>query len=64
MDGDFNIDDVFLTVREVAAFCKMREATVRLWIRNGDLRAVKFGREWRVAKQDLQAFAEARVTNR
>ncbi|WP_041794224.1 helix-turn-helix domain-containing protein [Pararhodospirillum photometricum] len=45
-----------LTVREVADLLKVREATVRQWIRDKHLRAVKFGREWRVAHVDLEAF--------
>ena len=38
-----------LTIHEVAELLKVREATVRAWINDNDLRAIKFGREWRVA---------------
>jgi excisionase family DNA binding protein len=45
-----------LTVHEVAALLQMKEATVRAWIRDHQLRAIKFGRDWRVARVDLEAF--------
>lgn len=44
------------TVHEVAELLKVRESTVRAWIHDNSLRAVKFGREWRVAHKDLEAF--------
>jgi excisionase family DNA binding protein len=49
-----------LTVHEVADLLKMKESTVRTWIHDGSLRAVKFGRDWRVAAKDLEAFVNAR----
>lgn len=49
-----------LTVREVAAYLKVQEATVRNWIRDGDIRAIKFGRAWRVREDDLMKFVEHR----
>ena len=45
-----------LTVHEVAGLLKVRESTVRVWIHDNSLRAIKFGREWRVAHKDLEAF--------
>lgn len=45
-----------LTVHEVADLLKVRESTVRAWINDNTLRAVKFGREWRVAHKDLETF--------
>lgn len=47
-----------LTVHEIADLLKMRESTVRAWIRDGDLRAIKMGRDWRVAVKDLEAFMD------
>lgn len=47
-----------LTVHEIAELLKMRESTVRAWIRDGELRAIKMGRDWRVAVKDLEAFME------
>jgi len=48
-----------LTVHEVAALLKVKEITIRAWIRDNDLRAVKFGREYRIAKKDLESFLNA-----
>jgi excisionase family DNA binding protein len=45
-----------LTVRETAEMLKLKEATVRTLINDRKLRAVKFGKEWRVAPRDLEAF--------
>ena len=47
------------TVHEVAALLKVKESTVRSWIHDGSLRAVKLGRDWRVAHTDLEAFVDA-----
>lgn len=48
-----------LTIHEVADLLKVKESTVRTWIKDGDLRAVKFGREWRVVQKDLEAYLDA-----
>ena len=48
-----------LTVHEVAELLKVRESTVRTWIHDRSLRAIKFGKEWRVAQKDLEAHLEA-----
>ena len=45
-----------LTLHEVAELLKVRESTVRTWINDNGLRAIKFGREWRVAHKDLEQF--------
>jgi excisionase family DNA binding protein len=51
-----------LTVHEVAELLKVKESTVRSWINTSSLRAIKFGREWRVAPKDLEAYIEAHAT--
>ncbi|MGB0844866.1 MAG: helix-turn-helix domain-containing protein [Alphaproteobacteria bacterium] len=50
-----------LTVHEVAALLKIKEATVRVWLSSGQLPAAKFGKEWRVAEKDLNTFVEERM---
>jgi excisionase family DNA binding protein len=45
-----------LTVHETAEHLKVKESTIRAWIRQEKLRAIKFGREWRVAVKDLERF--------
>lgn len=48
----------FLTVHDVADLLQVKEATVRAWINETSLRAVKFGKEWRVSPKDLEDFVE------
>ncbi len=50
-----------LTLHEVAELLKVKESTVRAWIHDESLRAVKFGRDWRVAQKDLEAFVNDRA---
>ena len=45
-----------LTVHEVADLLKLKESTVRTLINEKQLRAIKIGRDWRVAVKDLEAF--------
>ena len=47
-----------LTVQEVADYLKVKPTTMRQWIRQGELEANKFGGEWRVSDEQLQAFME------
>lgn len=46
------------TTHDVAELLQMRESTIRSWINEGDLRAFKFGRDWRVAHKDLEKFLD------
>ena len=53
---DSNPDEL-LTVPEVAKELKYTEATVRVWIKQGKLRAIRpTGREYRVRRSDLGAM--------
>ena len=51
----------FLTVRDVANQLQVKEATVRMWIRDRHLRAVKLSKEWRIAVVDLEKFIDEHV---
>ena len=46
----------FLTVKDVADLIQVGEATVRQWIKQGELIAVDVGREWRIVPRDLEQF--------
>ena len=52
----------FMTVREIADLAQVSEATVRHWIKEGDLRAIDVGREWRVIPRDLEDFLSRHAT--
>jgi excisionase family DNA binding protein len=48
--------DQYQTVRDVAERLKVAEATVRHWIRAGELRAIDIGKGWRIADVDFENF--------
>jgi excisionase family DNA binding protein len=54
--------DRYQTVQELAERLEVSEATVRQWIRSGELRAIDIGKGWRVANTDLDNFLKARET--
>ena len=49
-----NLDDTFLTVAEVAELLKLNQQTVRNWIDQGSLPAVRVGRRVRIRRSDLE----------
>lgn len=51
-----------MTTQEIAELLKVREQTVRSWIHQQELRAIKLGREFRVAVKDLEAFVNEHAT--
>jgi excisionase family DNA binding protein len=54
--------DRYQTVQELAARLEVAEATVRQWIKSGELRAIDIGKGWRIADADLERFLKARET--
>lgn len=46
----------YYTIFEVADLLKFHHQTIRRMIRSGELPAKKLGREWRIKKEDLEAF--------
>lgn len=52
-------DDELLTVAEVAQRLKLHQETIRRWIREGKLTAIRLGRTqagYRIRTSDLQLF--------
>lgn len=45
----------FLTVEEFAHNIKVQEGTVRKWLREGKLRALKLDRVWRIPESEVEA---------
>lgn len=50
--------EVDLPAKDVASLFDRSPSTVRGWIKEGMLKAYKFGREWRVTHAALQEFQE------
>jgi len=48
-----------LTLQETADLLKLSEATTRGLIKSGDVRAIRIGREWRIAVRDLEEFLDS-----
>ena len=46
-------EDPWLTVPQVSEELKLHPATVRVWINNGRLAAVRAGRTWRVRRSEV-----------
>lgn len=49
-------EEEYLALPRVAAILGYEISTIRRWIKDKRLRAVKIGSEWRVARSDLRAF--------
>lgn len=54
--------DRYQTVQELADRLDVSEATVRHWIKSGELRAIDIGKGWRISDTDLELFLRARET--
>jgi excisionase family DNA binding protein len=50
-----------LTVDEVADFLRVAPNTVYRWCRDGKLIGIKIGKEWRIARADLDGFLASRT---
>jgi excisionase family DNA binding protein len=49
-----DLEDSYLTVAEVAELLKLNQQTVRNWIDQGSLAAVRVGRRVRIKRSDLE----------
>jgi excisionase family DNA binding protein len=59
--GDFT--ESFLTVAEVAELLKLNQQTVRNWIDQGSLPALRVGRRVRIRRSDLERVLAAGATS-
>lgn len=55
-------EDEFLTVAEVAQTLKLNQQTVRNWIDQGSLPALRIGRRVRIRRSDFERLVEAGAT--
>ena len=52
----------WLSVERIARELDVSEETVRNWIRRGQLKAYKFGRDYRIKQTDFDAFVESQAS--
>lgn len=57
-----NQTDTLLTVKEAAVYLKLNALTLYEYIRAGKLKAVKFGRYYRILEEDLKIFVNSHRT--
>jgi excisionase family DNA binding protein len=57
-----SLEDSFLTVAEVAELLKLNQQTVRNWIDQGSLPALRVGRRVRIRRSDLERLLEESST--
>lgn len=50
------IEKQWLSVADIAVYMGVSSHVVTSMLRAGELPAVKFGREWRVARRDLETY--------
>jgi len=54
------LDKEWLSVADICEYMDVSTFVVTRMLRSGGMPAVKFGREWRVAKADFEDFLNAR----
>jgi excisionase family DNA binding protein len=50
-----------LTIEDIAGICRVSDKTVRRWISNRELPALKLGAQWRIRPRDLDLFLRDRL---
>ncbi len=51
-------EEKLMTPPQVARRLQVNERTVTQWLRKGNLRGFKIGKEWRISPRDLEVFLE------
>jgi excisionase family DNA binding protein len=49
-----------LTTQDIAELLEMHITTIRRYIREGKIKAIRIGREYRIRREDFEEFLEAR----
>lgn len=53
--------ETYLTPKEVAALLRVKEATVRSWLRSGKLEGLNVGYMWRIPSSALAAISNRKA---
>jgi excisionase family DNA binding protein len=59
--GDVTMPEAFFTAAGLADYLKVSAQTVRAWIRDGKVRAIKFGRSWRIPSDEVKRIVAAGI---
>jgi len=52
----------FYSAEEIADYLHIGAQTVRAWLRDGKVKAVKFGRSWRISDEELKRIVAEGVS--
>lgn len=52
------MEEKWLRVEEIARLLDLKEESIRIYLRKGQLVGYKFGSDWRVKKSDLDDWVE------
>jgi len=55
------VPEQLLTIKDVAALCRVSSKTVRRWIKTRELTAAQLGAQWRIRPRDLDLFIHERM---
>jgi excisionase family DNA binding protein len=58
------VDEEMYTPQEVADYLKVDVRTVYRWLKNGEMEAIRFRREYRITESQLRDFIERHRTSR
>lgn len=53
-----DLDDPFLSIKQVSEIFAVRPYAVREWIKDGKIKGVKISSQWRIQKSVVQKFAQ------
>jgi acetyl-CoA synthetase len=56
------VDEQLYTPQEIADYLKVDVRTVYKWLREGEMNAIRFRREYRIAESDLRGFMQRHRT--
>jgi excisionase family DNA binding protein len=58
------MDEQLYTPQEIADYLKVDIRTVYRWLREGEMSAIRFSREYRISESALREFVDAHRTGR
>lgn len=50
--------DEYLTINQISKILKINRKTIEYWLHSGKLRGLKFGKQWRIKRSDVEIMGE------